>query len=86
MRFLKRFLARLTNFATRRQIDQRLREEIEQHLALRTAENLRAGKYVSERRASSSDISSGKFRHGGYGRTGTRAGAIGQSGDSCLWG
>ena len=43
MRFLRRFLARLVNFATRRQNDQRLREEMEEHLAQQTAENLRAG-------------------------------------------
>lgn len=43
MRFLRRFLARLANFATRRDSDQRLREEIEEHLALQTEENLRAG-------------------------------------------
>src|ERR1700733_6514837 len=43
MRSLKRFMARLSNFATGRQDDQRLREEMEQHLALQTAENLRAG-------------------------------------------
>jgi len=43
MRSLRRFLSRLGNFATRRQDDERLREEIEEHLALQTAENLRAG-------------------------------------------
>ncbi len=43
MRFLKRFLKRLTNFATMRRSDRRLREEIDEHLALETAENLRAG-------------------------------------------
>jgi predicted permease len=43
MRFLKRFLTRLANFATRRRDDRRLREEMEEHLALQTAENLRAG-------------------------------------------
>jgi predicted permease len=31
------------SFATRRQADQRLKEEIEEHIALQTAENLRAG-------------------------------------------
>ena len=43
MRPLRRFLARLGNFVTRRQGDERLREEIEEHIALQTAENLRAG-------------------------------------------
>jgi hypothetical protein len=43
MRFLRRFLARLKNFATGRQDDQRLREEMEEHLAQQTEENLRAG-------------------------------------------
>jgi hypothetical protein len=38
MRFLKRFLARLANFATNRHDDRRLREEIEEHLALQMAE------------------------------------------------
>src|SRR5271170_7557648 len=43
MRSLKRFFARLANFATRRSQEARLREEIEEHIALQTAENLRAG-------------------------------------------
>ena len=43
MRSLKRFLTRLGNFATRRRDDERLREEIEEHIALQTDENLRAG-------------------------------------------
>ena len=43
MRFLKRFLNRLFNSASRRANDERLREEIEDHIALQTAENLRAG-------------------------------------------
>ena len=43
MKFLRRFLARLTNLAAWRQNDQRLREEMEEHLALETEENLRAG-------------------------------------------
>ena len=36
MRLLRRFLARLKNFATGRQDDQRLREEMAEHLALQT--------------------------------------------------
>ncbi|MGB9402935.1 MAG: ABC transporter permease [Candidatus Acidiferrales bacterium] len=43
MKSLRRFFARLANLATRRAQDERLREEIEEHLALQTAENLRAG-------------------------------------------
>jgi macrolide transport system ATP-binding/permease protein len=43
MRSLRRFFTRLINLATRRAHDERLREEIEEHLALQTAENLRAG-------------------------------------------
>ncbi len=50
MRFLRRFLMRLKNLATRRRDDQRLREEMEEHLALQTAENLRAGMTPSEAR------------------------------------
>jgi predicted permease len=43
MKFLRRFFSRLASFATRRAQDERLREEIEEHLAMQTAENLRAG-------------------------------------------
>ncbi|HEY6267485.1 MAG TPA: ABC transporter permease [Candidatus Acidoferrum sp.] len=43
MKSLKRFLSRLGHFVTRRRDDERLREEIEEHIALQTAENLRAG-------------------------------------------
>src|SRR5271155_972357 len=43
MRPVKRLFARLANLATRRSQDERLREEIEEHIALQTAENLRAG-------------------------------------------
>ena len=50
MRPLKRFLARLLNSALRRRDDKRLREEIEEHLALQTADNLRAGLSPSEAR------------------------------------
>ena len=50
MRFLRRFLARFANFAIRRKTDQRLREEMEDHLALQTAENLRAGMAPAEAR------------------------------------
>src|SRR5499426_319592 len=43
MSSLRRFLTRLLNSATRRAQDERLREEIEEHIALQTEENLRAG-------------------------------------------
>jgi len=43
MRFLKRFLTRVFNSAARRTEEERLREEIEEHIALQTDENLRAG-------------------------------------------
>ena len=43
MRTLRRFLTRLGSFSARRRDDERLREEIEEHIALQTAENLRAG-------------------------------------------
>ena len=43
MRFLRRFTARLGNSVTSRREDERMREEIEEHLALQTVENLRAG-------------------------------------------
>jgi hypothetical protein len=43
MRALKRLLARVGNFAMRRSGEQRLREEIEEHLALQIEENIRAG-------------------------------------------
>jgi len=43
MRSVRRFVTRLVNSAARRAQDDRLREEIEEHLALQTAENLRAG-------------------------------------------
>jgi len=43
MKSLRRFLNRVVNLARRRAKDDRLREEIEAHIALQTAENLRAG-------------------------------------------
>jgi predicted permease len=50
MRSPRRFLARLKNFALRRENDQRLREEMEAHLALQTEENLRDGMPHAEAR------------------------------------
>ena len=43
MKSLRRFFTRLFNLAARRAQEERLREEIEEHIALQTAENLRAG-------------------------------------------
>ena len=50
MKFLRRFLIRLLNFATRESADQRLQEEIAEHLAFQTEENLRAGMSPAEAR------------------------------------
>jgi predicted permease len=43
MRPLRRFFARLTSWTGRREHEARLQAEIEEHLALQTAENIRAG-------------------------------------------
>src|SRR6202789_2037654 len=43
MKAMRRFTARVLNFATGRTSEERMREEIEEHIALQTAENLRAG-------------------------------------------
>jgi hypothetical protein len=48
MKFLRRLLIRLSNFATRRSADERLREEIAEHLSCQTEENLRAGMSSAE--------------------------------------
>ena len=50
MRALNRFLSRVRNFATRRHSDERLREELDQHLALQTEENIRSGMSPAEAR------------------------------------
>ena len=50
MRFLRRFLIRLSNLATRRSADQRLQDEIAEHLALQIEENLSAGMAPAEAR------------------------------------
>src|SRR5580704_9531537 len=50
MKFLRRFLIRLSNFATRRSADQRLQDEIAEHLALQIEENLNAGMAPAEAR------------------------------------
>src|ERR1700704_4154863 len=43
MKSLRRFFNRVSNLAARREHDDRLREEIAEHIALQTEENLRAG-------------------------------------------
>jgi len=43
MRPLRRFLRRLSSWTRRRQDEERLQQEIEEHLALQTAENIRGG-------------------------------------------
>jgi hypothetical protein len=50
VKLLRRFFIRLSNFATGRSTDQRLREEIAEHLAFQTEENLRAGMSAAEAR------------------------------------
>jgi putative ABC transport system permease protein len=50
MKFLRRFFARFSNFAGRSGADQRLLEEMEEHLAQQTADNVRAGMPAAEAR------------------------------------
>jgi predicted permease len=50
VKFLRRSLIRLSNLATGRSADQRLREEIAGHLAFQTEENMRAGMSPAEAR------------------------------------
>src|SRR6201996_6332378 len=50
MRFLRRFFIRLSNFTAGRRADQRLQEEMAEHLAFQTEENLRAGMSPAEAR------------------------------------
>jgi predicted permease len=50
VRFLRRFFIRLSNFVTGRRADQRLQDEIAEHLAFQTDENLRAGMSPAEAR------------------------------------
>jgi putative ABC transport system permease protein len=50
VKFLRRFFIRLSNFCTMRLADQRLRDEIAEHLALQTEEYLRAGMSFAEAR------------------------------------
>jgi predicted permease len=48
MRFLRRWWKRTRNFSTGQQDDQRLREEMQEHITLQAEENLRAGMDVEE--------------------------------------
>jgi predicted permease len=48
VKLLRRFFIRLTNLATRRSADQRLREEMTEHLAFQIEENVRAGMSLTE--------------------------------------
>ena len=50
MKFLRRFFIRLSNLAAGRRADQRLHEELAEHLAFQTEENLRAGMSPAEAR------------------------------------
>ena len=50
MRTLKRLFSRTRNLMIRRRGDERLREEMEQHLAMQTDENIRAGMSFAEAR------------------------------------
>src|SRR6202046_1451183 len=50
MRALKRLRTRLLNFTAARHADERLREEIESHIAAQTEENIRAGMTPKEAR------------------------------------
>ncbi|MGD0545839.1 MAG: ABC transporter permease [Candidatus Acidiferrales bacterium] len=50
MKFLRRFFIRLSNFSSARRADQRLQEEMAEHIALQTEENLRAGMSPMEAR------------------------------------
>jgi predicted permease len=48
MKTLRRFMARLFNFVARRKAEERMREEIDEHIAMQTAENLRSGLSAAE--------------------------------------
>src|SRR6202046_666573 len=50
LKFLRRFFIRLSNLATGQSADQRLQDEIAEHLAFQTEENLRAGMSPAEAR------------------------------------
>ena len=50
MRTLRRFFKRLTSWARKERDEERLQAEIEEHLAMQTAENVRAGLSPTEAR------------------------------------
>jgi predicted permease len=50
VKFLRRFFIRLSNLATGRSADQRLQDEMAEHLAFQTEENMRAGMSAAEAR------------------------------------
>src|SRR5437016_2091089 len=50
MRTLRRFFKRLSSWASTQQDEERLQAEIEEHLAMQTAENLQAGLSPTEAR------------------------------------
>lgn len=50
MKHVRRFFIRVRNLAAGRQTDERMREELEQHLAMQTEENIRAGLTPAEAR------------------------------------
>jgi putative ABC transport system permease protein len=50
MRFLRRFFIRLSNFVTARRVDQRLQDEMAEHIAFQTEENIHAGMTPTEAR------------------------------------
>ena len=50
MKTFRRFLSRVRSLGTKKPDEERLREEIEEHLALQTAENIRAGMPPAEAR------------------------------------
>ena len=50
MKTLRRFFKRLSSWTTARKDEERLRAEIEAHLALQTDENIRAGLSAEEAR------------------------------------
>jgi predicted permease len=54
MRFLRRFLIRLSNLATGQSADQRLQDEIAEHLKFQAEENLRVGMTPAEARRQAS--------------------------------
>ena len=71
MRTLKRFFSRTRNLMLRRRGDERLREEMEQHIAMQTDENIRAGMSFAEARRQA------RLKFGGveqFGRSFTRRG------------